>query len=109
MSLPVRIERAAELHAAELKAWWKHNRRAARPLKKLLRDAFKRIGDAPYVPAVFERIDDIDVRRVAIKTTPYYAYYCVDEEASAAVVIAIWSAQRGEGPVLRPRRAGEPK
>ena len=73
--------------------------------KKLLEDAFKRIGDAPYVPAVFERIDAIDVRRVAITTTPYYAYYYVDETANAAIVIAIWSAQRGHGPVLRPRRS----
>jgi plasmid stabilization system protein ParE len=99
----VRIEEEAEHQAEYLSAWWREHRTAARPLKEQLREAFDRIAAAPYLPAVYTELEGTPIRRLGIKRTPYAVYYYVDEAKSEAVVISIWSGQRGEGPPLRVR------
>ncbi len=100
MRVSVRIEPEAEAEVEELIAWWRDHRPSARSVKQLLRAALERIAVAANAAPVYAEIDGETVRRVQVKTTPYLVYYYVDSAGGEAVVISVWSGQRGKGPDL---------
>ena len=97
MKVSVRIEPEAEHQIEHLGAWWRANRPAAQSLKRLLRITYDRIASAPLAAPVYTELEGRTIRRVLIKKTPYMVYYYVDEDRREAVLISVWSAQRGEG------------
>lgn len=83
----------------ELATWWKENRPDSRTtVRKALRDVRSAIASTPFG---FQRDTERDVRRANLKNTPYYAFYRVKEAERLIEVVAVWSAQRGDGPKLR--------
>ena len=52
---------------------------------------------------MYTELDGMPIRRFGIKKTPYAVYYYVDEAKKEAVVISVWSGQRGKGPPLNVR------
>ena len=101
MKLHVWPTKDAEADVRELGEWWRENRRAAK-------DAFKNelsrvlgvLADTPNIGEPY--VADIPgVRRMRLRRTPYHVYYIPRIEQADVVVIAVWSAQRGEGPPLR--------
>jgi len=99
--ISVRIEDDAAKQFEDLRSWWSRNRPAARSLKSQLVEASNRIKEAPYASPVYTVLNDIPIRRLLIRRTPYAIYYWVDEAKAEARVIAVWSCQRGEAPPLR--------
>ncbi|MCK5687754.1 type II toxin-antitoxin system RelE/ParE family toxin [Myxococcota bacterium] len=100
MKVSVRIEPEAEAQVEELAWWWEQNRPAAVSLKSRLREVFNRIALAPHAAPVYGKYGGVEIRRIRVKTTPYLVYYFVDTAKSEAVIVSLWSSQRGEGPSL---------
>jgi plasmid stabilization system protein ParE len=103
VSLTLRISPEAEEQAEYLGEWWREHRPAARSLKDLLAETFAAIESAPNGSPVYATIDGEVVRYRMIKSTPYAAFYYVDAGREVAVIISVWSLQRGERPPVRVR------
>jgi plasmid stabilization system protein ParE len=80
--------------------WWRANRTAAPDLFFAeLAASFDMIGHAPNIGRVYRQSPVSNTRRVLLKITRYHVYYVPrDDEVR---VLAVWHAQRGEGPPLR--------
>ena len=101
MKLRVWPTEHAEAHIRELGAWWRANRRAAKDIfAKELKRVKALLEDSPHVGEPYEA-GIPGLRRVRLRKTPYHVYYVPRVEQGDVVVIAVWSAQRGEGPPLR--------
>jgi len=91
----------AEAHIRELGAWWRANRRAAKDVfKNELARVREVLADTPNIGELYEA-GVPGLRRIRLRRTPYHVYYVPRTEHGDVVVIAVWSAQRGEGPPLR--------
>ena len=94
----IRATPTAKLQLDALAAWWRLERRKARPLKTLFREAVARIRAAPKGRPDHLVIDGVLFRRMAIRTTPYHVYYTVREKD--VVIAAVWSGEVEHGPPL---------
>ena len=103
MSLTLRVSFEAEEQVEYLSAWWREHRSSARSLRDLLADTLAAIQSAPHGSPVYAKIDGEVVRYRMVESTPYAAFYFVDAQQAAVVVLSVWSRQRGEGPPLRVR------
>jgi len=87
--------------AAAVDAWWRENRKSSPELFAVeLNAAMELITRAPasgqrYPSDVLEGI-----RRVVMQRTRFHVYYVVRDEG--IVIVAVWSAVRGHGPVITP-------
>ena len=63
---------------------------------------FEIIGDLPQVGRLYRASPVPGVRRILLPRTRHHVYYV--PRADDIVVLAIWHAQRGDGPPLRASR-----
>ena len=82
-----------------INAWWRENRTAAPNLfAEELAVAFDLLRGAPHVGRRYRHPKIPNIRRLLLRATRYHVYYSVDRET--VVVLAVWSAVRGTGPIL---------
>ncbi len=80
-------------------AWWRLNRPKAPDLfLDELADTFALIDSAPQLGRPWTSTEVPGLRRVVMRATRYHVYYRQDDDD--VVVLAVWSAVRGRGPLL---------
>lgn len=100
MSLPVQTTPEADAQIREIDDWWRRNRPAAPDLfLEELTASFEIIGHAPQIGRLYRQSPVPGARRVLLKESRYHVYYV--PRADEVRVLAVWHAQRGEGPPLR--------
>ena len=100
MSLQVRTTPEADAQIRAIDDWWRTNRTAAKNLfADELAASFDLIGQTPNVGRRYERSPVPGTRRVLLKGTRYHVYYAL--RGDEVCVLALWHAQRGDGPPLR--------
>lgn len=101
MTYQVKVGPKARRHLSEVNAWWIENRPA---MATRVTDEAQRLlmllADLPNTGALYEKRKGHEVRRLRLQSTPYYLYYIVNDEHREVLVVAIWSAMRGDGPPL---------
>ena len=101
MRLGVRTTAEADEQALAAENWWISNRPSAHALfAEELSEALSSLGRFPKLGRPYRVRGVTGVRRLYLQTTRYHVYYVHDPEAHEIVVLAIWSAVRGEGPPL---------
>lgn len=104
MSLPVRTTPEADAQIRQIDDWWRENRAGASNLfVDELSTSFALIGDAPHIGRPYRQSPVPGTRRILLKGTRYHLYYVVTD--TDVRVLAVWHAQRGEGPQLRTHKA----
>ncbi len=89
----------AERHLEHLAQWWWDNRQdSRRQVLEEVERATSIVCEMPGVGNVYESKRGREVRRCRVGKTPYYLYYVVDMDAETVSVLAIWSAEVGQGP-----------
>ena len=96
----VRFTEQALEQLDDLTKWWDIERPEADPVQDLVNQILSRVSRNPALPRVFKTVKGVPVRRVLIPPTPYHIYYEVDASRLNVLVVAVWSAERGEGPDL---------
>ena len=61
---------------------------------------FELLESVPHIGRSYRHPTVKNVRRVLLRSTRYHVYYVVHDDA--VIVLAVWSAVRGSGPVLAP-------
>ena len=90
-------EAAAQTEAAD--RWWRQNRSGSADLfANELHSAIDLIARAPGTGRAYPSRALPGVRRVPLHRTRFHIYYVQREDS--VVVVAVWSAVRGEGPPL---------
>ena len=93
----------ADQQAIAATDWWRANRPASPDLfARELSGAVGLLADAPDIGRPYRDSSAPGLRRLLLPITRYHVYYVHDTENGAVVVLAIWSAVRGRGPVLAP-------
>ena len=100
MSYGVSITPDAEGSLEELAVWCDRNRTSADPLSNELAKVELLLGENPGIGAVYKQQGSFTARRIRLGVSPYYLYYSVDMENQKVLILAAWSAMRGEGPPL---------
>ena len=101
VKLHVRVLPLADRLIAEIDAWWRENRPAARvQVTEQLAAAFDLLAHSPALGSLYPHPTIAGVRRYPLKSTPYQLYYVADEPAGELLVLALWSSMREHGPPL---------
>ena len=83
----------------EADRWWGSNRPAApRLLLDEVESAVRIIAELPSIGAPYANDALPQARRFLLRGTSFHLYYTVEE--SHFVIVAVWSAVRGHGPLL---------
>jgi len=100
VSHTLRTTPEAESQIREIDAWWRKNRPAAPGLfLNELTESFDLIARAPQIGRLYRPSPVPNVRRLLLTRTRYHIYYAVNNDQ--VWLLAVWHAQRGEGPPLR--------
>ena len=100
MTLRVQTTPEADAQIREIDDWWRSNRPATPAFfVNELTAAFDVIRATPYIGRLYRRSPVAGTRRLLLKGTRYHVYYV--PLAQDARVLAVWYAQRGNGPPLR--------
>ena len=95
----VRFTPESAAQAEAIDRWWRRHRPASPDLfAHELRDAIKLLARAPGAGRVYQTLALAGVRRVLLHGVRSHVYFVVRE--SFVVIVAVWSARRGEGPPL---------
>ncbi len=100
--LSVRFTRRAARHVDEAGRWWLANRpKAPGALREDLARALQLITTQPDAGATARNVRLFGVRRVLLRRVNYHLYYrLVDSPSRSIQVVALWHADRGDGPEL---------
>jgi hypothetical protein len=100
--LPVTFTRRAAKHVAEAGRWWHENRaKAPEALREELDQAQQLIASQPDVGAIARNAKLAGVRRILLRRVSYHLYYRVLETPARSIqVVALWHANRADGPSL---------
>ena len=91
----------AEEQADECDAWWREHRRATRELfARELADIKALLLEAPHLGLMYKVLDGFPVRRVLLRKTNTHLYYSIDDAQSLVMILAVWGAPKGRGPIL---------
>jgi plasmid stabilization system protein ParE len=104
--MKVRVSTAPEAReqARIVARWWRANRpTAARLFREELVQALRLLAEAPEIGRIYDHPGIPGLRRLVLQATAYHVYYVYDAARREVIVLAVWSARRGEGPSLRPR------
>ena len=97
--LPIRVTANASLQIEEAADWWASNRLSAlRAFRDDLRQAFDLISYQPGIGAVAENVALKGVHRVYPERVSHFVYYRV--RTDRVEILAVWHANRVEGPQL---------
>ncbi|MCI0341405.1 MAG: type II toxin-antitoxin system RelE/ParE family toxin [Planctomycetales bacterium] len=103
MTVEVRLDPAAEAQADTVDLWWRANRRIAPDLfSEELARAMALLSQVPRAGRLYRRRGIPGLRRLLLPATRYHAYYVHRPEEGDVVLLAVWSAVRGQGPPLAP-------
>jgi plasmid stabilization system protein ParE len=98
----VRTQPEADEQARAIADWWRVNRPASPSLfTDELAAAFVLLSGAPAAGRRYPARSIPGLRRMMLPSTRYHVYYVHDPERGEVNVLAIWSAVRGRGPLLR--------
>jgi plasmid stabilization system protein ParE len=96
---PVHATSLAARHIREAEEWWRDNRSAAPNAFRLeIQRAFALIAEQPRIGSVAMNVRLPGVRRIYLPKIRYHRYYHLIGSSDRVEVIALWHAQRGEGP-----------
>jgi plasmid stabilization system protein ParE len=83
-------------------AWWRANRPSAANLfDRELEQTLTLLSEAPDLGRRYHRARVPGLRRILLAGCRYHLYYIHDPVEGKVVVLAVWSAVRGRGPLLR--------
>ena len=101
MSLRVVVAHSAQAQLDELAQWWHTNRPAsATDVKTEFRRVIELLAESPFLGRPYRRRRERNVRHFPLAGTPYQVFYAPKPDAGELRVLAVWSAERGEGPPL---------
>ncbi len=101
--MKVRVLPRARAQARRAEEWWRGSRPAAPSLfQDELASAFKRLAENPGSGRPFPDPEVPSARRLLLAGSRYHVYYLFDPAGREVVILAVWSAVRGRGPVLKP-------
>ena len=101
MRAEIRVTPQAEEQAVAAASWWAQNRVAAPGLfTDELLGALDMLSGTPDVGRRYRRARIPGLRRILLPRTRYHVYYVHEPESCKVVVLAVWSAVRGQGPEL---------
>jgi plasmid stabilization system protein ParE len=90
----------ADAQIVAIDDWWRRNRASSPDLFiEELEASFAMLEASPQIGRPYRRSPVPGTRRLLLKGTRYHLYYA--PLGDLLVVLAIWHAQRGEGPPLR--------
>lgn len=102
MNLPVITTPEADGQIRTIDDWWREHRRASPDLFiDELSDDFDKLARAPNLGRPYRRQSIPGTRRILLRTTRYHVYYVPRDRD--VIVLAVWHAERGTGPALRPK------
>jgi hypothetical protein len=91
----------AEEQLAALVDWWGENRSGVAPLPvDEFESATYLAASLPGIGSPFPKATLPGVRRLLLKKCKHWLYYVHDPARSVVYVLAVWSAYRGNDPVL---------
>jgi plasmid stabilization system protein ParE len=91
----------AERQAEEMDAWWRaHRPKAPGLFARELAELRDLLAGSPTLGVRYRSRTGREVRRILMPKTRSHAYFELDEQLEAIVVLAIWGAPRRRGPRL---------
>jgi hypothetical protein len=100
--LNVRFEEQALVQIRTAHTWWKANRLAAPQLfAEEIGVVVARLRADELAGTRYASKKVTGVRRILCPRTRYHAYYVIDEDLDAAIILAVWGGTRGRGPSLK--------
>lgn len=91
----------AQRQAKEMDTWWREHRPKARGLFAQELDETRRlILSSPSIGSKYMTRRGAVAQRVLMPKTKSHVYFEVDEAQGLIIVLAIWGAPRGRGPLL---------
>ena len=102
MTVEIRVSPQAVAQARAAQEWWEANRGASPSLlHDELTSGLELLTQFPEVGSPYPNEQVPGVRRLLLRKCQYHIYYVYDLEGPGLVVVlAIWSARRGQGPSL---------
>ncbi|MBT9556644.1 MAG: type II toxin-antitoxin system RelE/ParE family toxin [Myxococcales bacterium] len=95
------VQPRAEQDIVRIDTWWRENRPGA---PDLFYDEFERatefLRSAPRIGRLDRATGLPGVRRYLIRATGHHIYYCFRDELDTVVILALWNAVSGHGPLL---------
>lgn len=100
MKATVRFTRRAAKQAAEVSVWWHSNRPAAPDLFDIeFEAATALLATTPDVGSRYHHDGIPGLRRISLRRSRYHLYYAHDSDLHEVIIVAVWSALRGTGPL----------
>jgi plasmid stabilization system protein ParE len=101
MTRRVSIAPSAQKQLEELASWWSINRPAsATNVVQEYQRVVELIAQMPLLGRPYRRRQARNIRHYPLAGTPYQVFYALKSDTDELRIIAIWSAQRGEGPPI---------
>jgi plasmid stabilization system protein ParE len=102
MTAQVLFTPRSEAQVLEAAQWWRANRPAATELfDEELDTSLRLLAALPELGRRYPHSRVPGVRRLLMPRTRYHIYYVHDVDGEVLIVLALWSAVRGRGPLLR--------
>ncbi len=101
MTYRIQLTDEARRQLVEIEAWWAANRPSAPEL--LLREldrAISLLSVMPMAGKAYLRSTSASYRRLLLRRSRFHLYYVIDETSQVVMIMAIWNAVRGHGPML---------
>jgi plasmid stabilization system protein ParE len=82
--------------------WWRENRDASDLFTADFESVLTRLARDPTRGALYRIIRGVQVRRVLMRKTRCYVYYCCRGDDPVVEVLTVWGARKRRGPKLDP-------